>query len=180
MKKHVEEIIDNPYAADPEPVPLSVRAAEAALSWFEQADKQALAKDPPSPRWLKATRIPTIGIMGPGLPEGAGSIRVTDTAQRQEAWRNQPGRVQKWIASAKRDFAAGQPAAAFTFGLDLHWIDDDALRDEGLELLVMAYEKLGRHAHAETLKVHCAHRDLGSVGVFLSAGEEPSEEAGGA
>ena len=43
--------------------------------------------------------------------------------------------------------------------------------EEALELLVMAYEALGRHAHAETAKVHHAHRDLASVGVFLRADE---------
>jgi hypothetical protein len=37
--------------------------------------------------------------------------------------------------------------------------------------MVMAYEKLGRHAHAETVKVHHAHRDLPTVGVFLAPGE---------
>jgi hypothetical protein len=38
--------------------------------------------------------------------------------------------------------------------------------------MVMAYEKLGRRAHAETAKIHYAHRDLASVGVFLSADAE--------
>ena len=45
--------------------------------------------------------------------------------------------------------------------------------------MVMAYEKLGRRAHAETVKEHYAHRDLGSVGVFLPAGEGDPEAGEG-
>ena len=71
--------------------------------------------------------------------------------------------------------AEGRPAAALTFGLDLHWLDADEYRKDALDLLVMAYEKLGRRAHAETIKVHHAHRDLASVGVFLSPGETDGE-----
>jgi hypothetical protein len=162
----MHERITDPYNTDP--VPLSMYAAREALAWFAEADKRALEADPPAERWLKADRIPTIGTFGPALPPGAGSIRVGTPEERLKAWRGQPARVSKWIASAKRDCAEGKPAAALTFGLDLHWVDDaDEHRKEALELMVMAYEKLGRQAHAETVKVHYAHRDLGSVGVFL-------------
>lgn len=157
------------------PVPLPLYAVRDALDWFAGADRAALAADPPAKRWLDAPRIPTLGTFGPALPPGAGSIRVGDAEERLKAWRAQPARVKKWIASAKRDCAEGKPAAALTFGLDLHWLDADEHRGDALDLLVMAYEKLGRHAHAETAKIHYAHRDLGSVGVFLS----PNEEQGG-
>jgi hypothetical protein len=150
-----------------EPISLSVHAAREALAWFAAADRVALEKDPPAPRWLKADRIPTLGTFGPALPPGAGTIRVGDTQERSKAWRTQGPRVAKWIASAKRDCAEGKPAAALTFGLDLHWLDAEEHRADALALMVMAYEKLGRHAHAETVKVHYAHRDLTSVDVFL-------------
>ncbi|MCB9568356.1 MAG: DUF2228 domain-containing protein [Myxococcales bacterium] len=160
--------IDEP---DDEAPPLSVYAVREALEWFADADAEALAADPPAQRWLDAPRIPTLGTFGPALPEGAGTIRVGDSYARIKAWREQPARVEKWIASARRECAEGKPAAALTFGLDLHWLDADGRREEALELLVMAYEALGRHAHAETAKVHHAHRDLASVGVFLRADE---------
>lgn len=164
-----EEAIDDPYR-DGEPS-LSVYAVREALAWFAEADRAALEADPPAPRWLTAPRIPTIGTFGPALPADAGSIRVGDAYARHDVYRSQPERVKTWIASAQRDCAEGRPAAALTFGLDLHWVDSDATRKEALELLVAAYEALGRHAHAETIKVHHAHRDLGSVGVFLGRGE---------
>jgi hypothetical protein len=149
------------------PPPLSVYAARDALAWFADADRTALAADPPAKKWLDAARIPTLGTFGPALPPGAGAIRVGDTEARIEAWRTQAPRVRKWIDSAKRDCAEGKPAAALTFGLDLHWLDADEHRADALALMVMAYEKLGRHAHAETARIHYAHRDLASVSVFL-------------
>ncbi|CAN96394.1 hypothetical protein predicted by Glimmer/Critica [Sorangium cellulosum So ce56] len=164
------ERISSPY--EEEPAPLPVYAALAAMEWFEEADREALAEDPPAQRWLEADRIPTLGTFGPALPPGAGSIRVGSPDERVKAWKTQPPRVRTWIESAKRDCAEGRPAAALTFGLDLHWLGTEEHRDAALELLVMAYEKLGRRAHAETVKVHYAHRDLRSVGVFLQPGEE--------
>jgi hypothetical protein len=139
--------------------------------WYDDPADLPTCVDPPSPRWRDAQRIPTIGTFGPALPPGAGSIRVGDTEERNKAWRTQGPRVRKWIESAKRDCAAGKPAAALTFGLDLHWLDAEEYRADALALMVMAYEKLGRHAHAETVKVHYAHRDLPSVAVFLPASE---------
>jgi hypothetical protein len=170
MAAHARDIAASSNSGDP--LPLTVHAAIAALGAFESADREALAADPPAERWLRADRIPTLGTFGPALPPGAGSIRVGDPEDRLKAWRSQPARVRKWIESAKRDCAEGRPAAALTFGLDLHWLDTDEHRASALELMVMVYEKLGRRAHAETVKVHHAHRDLKSVGVFLPPGDE--------
>lgn len=164
-REHIAE------ASESDPVPLPVFAAREAIEWFAEADRAALAADPPAQRWLEADRIPTLGTFGPALPPGAGSIRVGDPEDRHKAWRGQPARVRKWIDSAKRDCAEGRPAAALTFGLDLHWLDTDEHRADALALMVMAYERLGRHAHAEIAKVHHANRDLPSVGVFVGTGE---------
>lgn len=155
--------------ATDDPAPLSVHAVRAAIEWFAQADTEAVEADPPAARWQNADRIPTLGTFGPALPPGAGSIRVGPPETRQQVWREQPARVKKWIDSARRDCADGRPAAALTFGLDLHWLDAEEYRETARELLVMAYEKLGRHAHAATVRVHYAHRDLGSVAVFEPA-----------
>lgn len=170
LLERVNERIRDEYGNDPPG--LSLYALRAALEWFSKEDTKALKKDPPAQKWLKAERIPTLGTFGPALPPDAGTIKVGNTHQRLEAWKKTPARVRKWIDSAKRDCLAGKPAAALTFGLDLHWLDSDEYRKDAQELLLMAYDKLGRQAHAETLTVHYAHRDLGSVGVFLSSDEE--------
>lgn len=174
LLQRANERIDGPY--NDEPAHLPHYAVREALRWFSEPDGEALKKDPPPKRWLDAPRIPSIGTFGPALPKDAGTIRVGDAHARVEAWKGQPARVRKWIASAKRDCAEGKPAAALTFGLDLHWLDKDEYRSDALELLLMAYEKLGRKAHADTIKVHYAHRDLPSVGVFLREGEEETAE----
>ncbi|MCA9659078.1 MAG: DUF2228 domain-containing protein, partial [Myxococcales bacterium] len=161
----VRERLEDPYSD--ETPPLTLYALRDALAWFADADAAALAADPPAQRWLDAPRFPTLGTFGPGLPEGAGEVRVSDPHVRLKAWREQPARTEKWIASARRECAEGRPAAALTFGLDLHWLDDDATRDTARELLTAAYAALDRHAHAATLAVHHEHRDLRSVGVFL-------------
>jgi hypothetical protein len=77
------------------PAPLSAYAAREALARFAGADRAALAADPPSPRWAKAERIPTLGTFGPALPPGVGSIRVGGTEERSKAWRTQGPRVRK-------------------------------------------------------------------------------------
>jgi len=170
LVEHAREHVEGEYREEPISMPLY--AACEALAWFTEADRAALALDPPAARWVEAPRIPALGTFGPALPPGAGTIRVGGPEARAKAWKTQPGRVRKWIDSAKRDCAEGRPAAALTFGLDLHWLDADEHRKDALELMVMAYEKLERYAHAETVKVHYAHRDLRSVGVFLPPGED--------
>lgn len=151
---------------------LSVHAIHAALKWFVQADAQALAQDSPAKRWLTATRIPSIGTFGPGLPPKAGTIKEKDTHKRLEVWRKNAKLAREWIETASTDCAKGKPAAALTYGLDLLWVDVDEHRKAGEVLLTMAYEKLGRRAFAEITKVHFAHRDLSNVGVYLNEGEE--------
>ncbi|MEZ4448138.1 MAG: DUF2228 domain-containing protein [Nannocystaceae bacterium] len=166
--------IDDPYRD--EPAPLSLFAVRDALLRFEAADRRALAEDPPADRWLDAPRIPTLGTFGPALPPEAGTIRVGDPHERLPIWRTQPQRTAKWIASALRECAEGRPAAALTFGLDLHWLDREEDREAALELMVAAYEALGRRAHALTIKAHYRHRDLRSVGVFLPPEQDQGDD----
>lgn len=170
LSEKAKDRIINEFGDDP--APLSVYAVHAALEWFVHADAQALAKNSPAIKWLKATRIPTIGTFGPALPPKSGTIKEKDTHKRLTIWRNDSKQARTWIESAKKECAKGKPAAALTYGLDLLWVDAEEHRKEGEELLLMAYEKLGRHAFAEIVKLHFAFRDLSSVGVFLSEGEE--------
>ncbi|MDI3288161.1 ADP-ribosylation family protein [Polyangium sp. 15x6] len=160
-----ERIADPTYPE--QPAPLTVHAVLAALEWFAEEDRAALAEDPPAKRWLEADRIPTLGTFGPALPPGAGTVRVGSPEARRRVWRSQPERARQWIESAKRECAEGKPGAALTFGHDLHWLDAKEYHEDALELLVCAYERLGRHALAEIAKVHYAHRDLARVAVFL-------------
>lgn len=175
LLERAEERIRN--ADGDEAAPLSVIAVHEALKWFVQADAQALAQDSPAKRWLTATRIPSIGTFGPGLPPKSGTIKEKDTHKRLGVWRNNTKVARQWMEAAKADCAKGKPAAALTYGLDLLWVDDDKHRKEGEDLLLMAYEKLGRQALGEIAKVHFAHRDLSSVGVYLNEGEEAEAAA---
>jgi F0F1-type ATP synthase membrane subunit b/b' len=74
--------------------------------------------------------------------------------------------LREWLAEAREELAKGKPAFAYTIGRELHWLDSDLYRKESAELLVAAYEAMGRRALAEITRAHVANRDLPSVGVF--------------
>jgi Uncharacterised conserved protein (DUF2228) len=167
----IEDYLDEMEADGEEPEVLDeVRVARRAAEWFTDAELRAVEEDGPSP-WAFVER-PEINIpMGPALPPGSGDPRGGDEPARQrwEAYRSRSPQVGEWIARARAELAAGQPAFALVLGQELHYADLDDYRPESLELLVGAYRALGRHALAEIAEVHHRHRDLPSVDVLVRA-----------
>ncbi|MEQ1501562.1 MAG: ADP-ribosylation family protein [Myxococcota bacterium] len=150
------------------PPTAGVLALGVALAAFADADARALADDGPR-RWADVARPPVTGGMGPALPPGSGDPRPAAEHARYAAYRAEAPDVLGWIAEARAELAAGQPAFALVLGRELHWLDADPYRAASLELLTGAYEALGRHALAEIARVHHANRDLGDVGVCRPA-----------
>jgi len=66
------------------------------------------------------------------------------------------------------NLAAGKPAKALLLGRDLHWLSLREPEREALpaELLVAAYESLGRPKLAAIAAAHGAEPQLGSVGIY--------------
>lgn len=93
--------------------------------------------------------------------------------QRLEVYRKDPATTRTWIARALQELAAGEPLRALFLARELHWLDDDALRDEARDLGVRAYEAVGRKQLADVLRVHCEHRDLRSVDIYKEAPPPP-------
>jgi hypothetical protein len=85
---------------------------------------------------------------------------------RWNAYEAKRPEVAAWIARAEKAIADGQPGLALVLGRDLHRFDGDDTREACSRLLVGAYEALGRHALAEIVQVHDAHRDMPLVGVY--------------
>ncbi|SPT63212.1 DUF2228 domain-containing protein [Actinomadura madurae] len=79
-----------------------------------------------------------------------------------------PAALEAHIAEARRRCAAGNPADALTLGRDLHWISggDAKLERYANELLVSAYNTLGRPNLAAIAGAHHRHRDLPQVSVL--------------
>lgn len=77
-------------------------------------------------------------------------------------------RAADWIAQARRELAAGEPALALAVGSELHWADLDHYRQVSRELLADAYRALGRDALAGIAEVHIANRDMPSVDVLIA------------
>lgn len=151
-----------------EPVPLGVFALAAAVEWFAEADRSAWEVEG-IPRWAGATRGPILGGICPALPHEAGNPQPGwDALQLRQSLYRDPAQegYGALIANARQELASGAPALALTVGHELHWMDDDATRDEALELLTEAYRALGRDALASIAEVHHRHRDLPSVGVY--------------
>jgi hypothetical protein len=150
-----------------EPPPEGALALVEALRWFEEPDDAAFYADD-TPRYADHERGEILGGMAPALPAGAGDPRATSALveRREAAYRARAPDVAGWLAEARAELARGQPAFALTLGRELHWLDADAFRAEGLELLCAAYAALGRDALAAIARVHHAHRDLPLVGVY--------------
>jgi hypothetical protein len=79
-----------------------------------------------------------------------------------------PAALESRVAEARRRCAAGNPADALTLGRDLHWISagDPKRARYAAELLVSAYNALGRPNLAAIAEAHHRHRDLPRVGVL--------------
>ncbi|GIE92512.1 ADP-ribosylation family protein [Actinoplanes regularis] len=140
-----------------------------ALDWYAAADEAALRQDRP-PHLASAPRSYLAVSLMPLLPQGSGNPQVAASGSRLDAFQKDPARAAEWIAEARRQLAAGQPALARAVGSELHWLDLDVHRQAGLDLLLGAYHALGRDALAEIATVHAAHRDLRSVEVLITDG----------
>ena len=72
------------------------------------------------------------------------------------------------VAEARRRCAAGNPADALTLGRDLHWISGGDMTRERYanELLVVAYQAIGRPNLAGIAEAHHRHRGLPRVDVL--------------
>lgn len=149
--------------------PLSLWALRAALRWFSEADRRAVDEDG-IVRYRGAKRESMLGSISAVLPKDSGNPRLSrdkvDAREVEYRKKRTPKIVREWIAEAREELAKGKPAFAYTLGRELHWLDSDRYRKESAELLVAAYEAMGRHALAEITRVHVANRDLPSVGVF--------------
>jgi hypothetical protein len=164
LREQLRRRLDEPdYPEEKEP--LSVHALVAALDWFRAADDQALADDGPR-RWAEAPRGNIVGSLGPALLPSSGNPRANrrDEEARYSAYKS--GQAQPIIDQAWSELKQGKPAYALVVGRELHWLDADDTRAACLELLIAAYDALGRHALAEIVRVHHQHRDLTSVGVY--------------
>lgn len=155
--------------------------ARGVLAWLDELHVLELAAHaeerigPPPARtgWCIAGIDPVVeGARLPADLEGYPAQQA-----RHAAYREAPERALEWLAQARRELAAGQPLRALFLGRELHWSDPDALREAGRDLLIAAYEATGRHAHAETLRVHHAHRDLRSVAIYGEIPAPPLVEA---
>ncbi|WP_033345008.1 ADP-ribosylation family protein [Catenuloplanes japonicus] len=130
-----------------------------ALDWYEAASSAG----PVAARRAHLAVAPM-----PLLPPGSGDPRAAASGERLDAFRKDAERAAAWIAEARQELDAGRPALALAVGAELHWLDRDAYRQNGLDLLLGAYRALGRDALAEIATVHAAHRDLRSVQVLVA------------
>ena len=84
----------------------------------------------------------------------------------EETCRSNLDHVAAQHAEALAECERGEPAFALALGRELHWLDAEPYRDAALELLTIAYDALDFDAHAKTVRVHDAHRDLKTVDVY--------------
>ena len=143
------------------------------IDWLEEVLPLELAAHrdqavaPPRPQAHDLIGGMTAFVAGWEMPASLRGQRAHE--QRMKAYRAKDPAVKQWIAEAFTELEAGAPGRALFLGRELHWLDKDEWRAECTDLLVRAYEALGRHALADIVRLHHAHRDLTSVGVYEAA-----------
>jgi hypothetical protein len=160
----LRRVVDDALSYDEE---AELGALVAALDWFAVADAAAVAADGP-PRWADAARPDPWLSVFPALPPGSGDPCLAELDARLTAFAKAGPSAARWIARAGDELAQGRPALALAVGGELHWLDADAYRVAGLDLLVGAYRQLGRDALAGIAEVHAANRDLPDVDVLVA------------
>jgi hypothetical protein len=137
---------------------------QRALSWFTDADDAAIAEDGELP-WAAAQRPAMWGGIGPALAPEHGNPGIL--GDREQAYRSRStAQIRRLAEVARRELANGKPACALVVGQELHHLDEARFRKTALELLVGAYDALGRGALAQIARLHHRHRDLRHVDVY--------------
>jgi hypothetical protein len=148
-----------------------VRAVGAALEWFAAADEAALRADGLIPRTGRATvqrgrvvsrccpperAIPAWRVEGapPRLPDGDRRHRQGRQGHRRRGRRrgrpvSPRPRPPNRSPGPSRNWPRARPALALAVGAELHWLDADRYRETSRDLLIGAYQALGRHAQAD-------------------------------
>lgn len=121
------------------------------LAWWE--DREAEGSHP-------IAEMPEGALLGGPMCDPPCSLPGTIEARRR-TYLDDPDETRRRIREA-----LGSPVQALALGRELHWMDQDAYRDEAGALLIWAYEALGRHALADIIRVHLENRDLPSVDVL--------------
>jgi hypothetical protein len=149
-----------------------MHALSQAVAGFAAAEAAAVASDG-VPRWQDAPRQSIGGGTGPALPPGSGDTRSArwpyDANERSDAFAAGSPEADEWVATARRELAAGQPAFALVLGRELYQCDREEQRDLALDLLTAAYRALGRDALADLAVVHQANRDLANTDILRPA-----------
>jgi hypothetical protein len=154
---------------------LRVRAMVAWLSALVDHEQRVRAEQRIPPPPTERIDLAHEGV-GAYLPNFTLPADIPVAYARWDVWRKDEATALEWVARADDALARGEPGLALVFGLELHHLDRDDRRAECTRLLVGAYEALDRKPLAEIVRVHHAHRDLRSVGVYgyPREGAEPS------
>lgn len=174
LSARLRESMESAY--EDERPPLSAFALRAALRWFSTADREAIDRDG-IVRYRGVARPSMLGAVSAVLPASAGNARLDPAkveARCNEYKRGRSKILSEWIMEAREELAKGKPAFAYTLGRELHWFDSDKHRKVGEELLLAAYEALGRHALADIARAHYKHRDLPMVSAFEASERQRS------
>ena len=174
LRHELQDRITDPhgyYSGEDSASKLGWQALFWALTWFEEAERQAIEADGGLPPWPGEERDYILAGPAPLLPPQAGDPRTgyAPVDRRSQAYRERAPQVLDWIEEADAELEAGRPAFALTLGRELHWFDADEYREDSLRLMCAAYRMLGRDALAEIVEVHHEHRDLTSVAVYERA-----------
>ena len=112
---------------------------------------------------------------GPAKLDGVARLDPAKVEARCNEYKRGRSKIlSEWIMEAREELAKGKPAFAYTLGRELHWFDSDKHRKVGEELLLAAYEALGRHALADIARAHYKHRDLPMVSAFEASERQRS------
>ncbi|MBL1114294.1 DUF2228 domain-containing protein [Streptomyces sp. 110] len=142
---------------------------ETGAGYVRAYDSAAGSADPARVATLDGAGALVTGETAPERPvhRAPGGFRF---AQARYPLLDDPAGSTRLVADARRRLAHGDPAEALALGRDLHWASaGDPVREAlANELLVGAYQALGRSSLAGIAQAHHDHRDLPNVTVLGS------------
>ncbi|MGZ3421805.1 MAG: ADP-ribosylation family protein [Polyangiales bacterium] len=149
-----------------------MRAVVAWLDALHAEEKKAHAEEGIGAPFTDRVDSGSLGL-GPHLPGFTLPEGIPRAEARWEVYAKDPSQLALWAARARDD-----ARLALLLGRELHFADADETRALALELLIRGYEGLGRHPLAEIARVHHAHRDLKTVGIYRTRAQldEPQTE----
>ena len=145
---------------------LDTSALRSAIEAFADVNQDIVTREHATLR-KTFVRLQTLDGCGPVLPPRVKALPTWPSKQaRRAALTSSDPIVMTWVETARRELEAKNPGLALMLGRDVWFLRCELRQPAAFDLLVRAYQTIGRQPFADILLLHAAHRDLQSVDAY--------------